>query len=928
MTHTATHHLAAAALAAALALAGAGCSKLQSDDDIVASAQTYLDQNDVNAATIQLKALLQRSPDSGPGRLLLGRALLAAGDPVAAVVELAKARELGVPDSQVLPPLARGLLATGEHVRVTSDYAQVQLPEPQAAADLLTSVATAYARQGELEQAARYAAAALQVQPGYAMAVIVQAQLKASERDVDGALLLVEDVLALEPGHERAGVLKGELLQHGKRDRAGALAAYRKVVEAHPKSVPARVAVITLLRLEGEADEAKAQVEALRQAAPNHPETVLQETQQALLEGDSAKARDLAGRLLKAVPDHPGVLFLAGLAEFRLRSYAMAEAHLSKALKSAPGYLMARQLLAQTYLRSGQPGKTLETLAPVLQGSGADGGSLALAGEAHLALGDMRQADEAFKRAGQASPDDPRVRVAVALSQVARGNPGAAVADLEAVASTDKGTRADLALITARMRSGDLPGALKAVESLRTKMPDRALPDLLQGRVLQARNDVAGARAAYEAAVKKDPKFFPAVAALAGLDVQGGQPADARKRLTALVEADPGSSAAHIALAELTSRQGGTAAEVARQLEEAIKASPGQARPRLVLVQHWLSAGDAKAALAAAQAGAAALPSDLSIQEALGRAQMASGDARQAQATFTQLVARQPGNPVALVRLAEAQTLGSDFEGAGKSLRKALEIQPTLAPAKRALAAVYVAQGKPAEALTLARELQRSDPKDALGFVIAGDVERLQRNWPAAIAAMRSALANERSTQNAVRLHQTLLAAGKPADAELAAQAWLRDSPQDAAFRFYLGDIALAQRQWAQAEQHYRAVMQLQPGNGLAVNNVAWLMLQQGKPGAVAVARQANELLPGRPALMDTLASALAAEGQLPKAIELQKEALARAPQDPKLRLNLARLLIQAGDKPQARAELEDIARLGDRFAGQDEVERLLKGVR
>ncbi len=76
MTHTATHRLAAAALAAALALAGAGCSKLQSDDDIVASAQAYLDQNDVNAATIQLKALLQRSPDSGPGRLLLGRALL------------------------------------------------------------------------------------------------------------------------------------------------------------------------------------------------------------------------------------------------------------------------------------------------------------------------------------------------------------------------------------------------------------------------------------------------------------------------------------------------------------------------------------------------------------------------------------------------------------------------------------------------------------------------------------------------------------------------------------------------------------------------------------------------------------------------------------------------------------------------------------
>ena len=928
MTRTATIRLAAAAAAAAIALAGAGCSRMQSDDDLVASARAYLEQDDINAATIQLKGLLQRSPDSGPGRLLLGRALLASGDPVAAVVELAKARELGVPDEQVLPLLARGLLATGEHARVAAEYAQIQLGNPEAAADLLTSVAVAFARKSDMVQAERYAASALQLQPGYASAVLVQAQLKASENDLDGALLLVDDVLSREPGNERAGVLKGELLQHGKRDRTGALAAYRKVVEKNPKSVAARVSIITLLRSAGEADEAKAQVEALRQAAPNHPETLLQETQQALVDGDSQKARDLSARLLKAAPDHPGVLFLAGLAEFRMRSYSIAEAHLVKALKSAPGYLQARQLLAQTYLRSGQPGKTLETLAPVLRSNRADGGSLSLAGEAHLALGDTRQADESFKRASQASPDDPRVRVAVALSQVARGNPAAAVADLEAVAANDKGTRADLALITARIRSGDLPGALKAVEALRAKVPERPLPDLLQGRVLQAKNDLPGARAAYEAAVKKDPKYYPAVAALAGLDMQGGQPVEARKRLAALAEADPGSSSAHIALAELTARQGGTAAEVARQLEDAIKASPNQARPRLVLVQHWLTAGDAKAALAAAQAGAAALPSDLALQEALGRAQMASGDARQAQTTFTQLVSRQPGNPVALVRLAEAQTLGSDFDGAAKSLRKALEIQPALGPAKRALAAVYVAQGKPADALALARELQRSDPKDALGFVIAGDVERLQRNWPAAIAAMRSALANERSTQNAVRLHQTLLSAGKPADAEQAAQAWMRDAPQDAAFRFYLGDMALAQRQWAASEQHYRAVLQLQPRNGLAANNVAWLMLQQGKPGALPYAKQANELMPGQPALMDTMASVLAAEGQLPKAIELQKEALARTPQDPKLRLNLARLLIQAGDKPQARAELEDIARLGDRFASQDEVERLLKGVR
>jgi predicted Zn-dependent protease len=104
-------------------------------------------------------------------------------------------------------------------------------------------------------------------------------------------------------------------------------------------------------------------------------------------------------------------------------------------------------------------------------------------------------------------------------------------------------------------------------------------------------------------------------------------------------------------------------------------------------------------------------------------------------------------------------------------------------------------------------------------------------------------------------------------------------------------------------------------------------MVQQGKPGAVKVAEQANEILPGRAQLLDTLATAQAAEGQVPKAIETQKQAIARSPQDPALKLNLARLYIKSGDKLRARAELEDLAGLGDKFAAQGEVAQLLKSV-
>ena len=152
-------------------------------------------------------------------------------------------------------------------------------------------------------------------------------------------------------------------------------------------------------------------------------------------------------------------------------------------------------------------------------------------------------------------------------------------------------------------------------------------------------------------------------------------------------------------------------------------------------------------------------------------------------------------------------------------------------------------------------------------------------------------------------------------------------NPRDTLFLFYLGDLALAQQQFAEAEQRYQQVLAISPAHALALNNVAWLMLQQRKPGAGAYAERAVRAAPNRPALMDTLALAHAADGQPAKAIEVQRRALAMQPDDPLLRLNLARFYAQAGEKRAAKAELDRLAALGDRFAKQDEVATLTKGL-
>jgi Flp pilus assembly protein TadD len=115
-----------------------------------------------------------------------------------------------------------------------------------------------------------------------------------------------------------------------------------------------------------------------------------------------------------------------------------------------------------------------------------------------------------------------------------------------------------------------------------------------------------------------------------------------------------------------------------------------------------------------------------------------------------------------------------------------------------------------------------------------------------------------------------------------------------------------------------------------AVDRAIWntgASVSSGEVPSGPLAEKAVSLAPGRAQLLDTLAMALAANNQLPQALELHRRTLKLAPQDPQLKMTLARLFIQAGSKAEARAELEDLAKLGANFPEQAEVAELLKQV-
>ncbi|MEO8857147.1 MAG: XrtA/PEP-CTERM system TPR-repeat protein PrsT [Burkholderiaceae bacterium] len=894
-------------------------------DTMLASARDYLAKNDPKAAVIQLKNALQKNPDLPEARFLLGTALLRGGDPVGSETELRKALALKHPQELVLPPLAKAMLAQGQARKVTDEFGQVELSKPPAQAELKTILAAAYAAQGKADLSQAALTAALAADPDYGPALLVQARQKAVQKDFDGALSSVDAIIAKSPKDQDAWKFKGDVLLYGKDKPEDALVAYAKSVEVKPDYVEGHAALLTTMLRQGNVEGATKQLESLRKVSPHGVQTTYFDTLLAFRAKDYKHARELAQQLMKVAPNSLLSLQLAGAIELQFKSLVQAEAYLTKALSIAPQSPLVRRLLTVTYLQSSQPAKALTVMEPMLKADNQDSAVNAMAGEVYLRNGDVAKAEEYFGKAAKQDPKNTRARTALALTHMAGGQADAGLAELQSVAASDSGVSADLAIIATELRRKEFDKALKAIDALEKKQPDKPLASNLRGRTLLAKQDMAGARKSFERSVAIDPMYFPSVASLAALDLADKKPDEARKRFEAVLAKDPKNGQALLAMAELRARTGAPKEEVADLIGKAVSANPTDKGPRLLLIDFHLRNKDFKPALSAAQNAVAAIPDSPELLDALGRAQQASGEMNQALNTYNKVAAMQPLSPAPQLRLAQANMAAKDTPAATQSLKRALEIKPDLLEAQAALISLAIESKNFTEATNIARTVQKQRPKEPTGYIFEGDVAVKQAKWDAAADAYRAGLKAAPSPALAIKLNATLAGGGKAAEADKFSESWLKDHPKDMAYRLYLGDSATAHKNYPVAEKMYVSVIQIQPDNPVALNNLAWVSAKMNKEGAIGYAEKAIALAPNQPAFMDTLAMLLSDKNDYPKALEWQNKAIALQPENALYKLNLAKIYIKGGKKDLARKELDELAKLGDKFAGQSEVAGLLK---
>ena len=198
-------------------------------------------------------------------------------------------------------------------------------------------------------------------------------------------------------------------------------------------------------------------------------------------------------------------------------------------------------------------------------------------------------------------------------------------------------------------------------------------------------------------------------------------------------------------------------------------------------------------------------------------------------------------------------------------------------------------------------------------------------NSAEAIKSYTRAFEKKRNSAVVLKLHSAHQLYGDAARAQDVLARWLAEFPNDVSVRMVLATGLLRQGKEKLALQEYERILELQPDNALALNNVAWLYFKRGDARALEIAERAYQRRPELALIIDTYGWLLVQDGQLDQGLALLDKALEQGPGNGDIRYHRAAALAKAGRLAEALSDLQALLESDRSFAERVTAEALLK---
>lgn len=754
-----------------------------------------------------------------------------------------------------------------------------------------------YIEQGNYPKARVALRNVLKIDPKDAEAYFLYAQVEEKEKNWRNAVAGYQQVIELNPEHERALLKLGKYyLEARATDMVGQITD--RILAKQPAHVGARALKVAATAVSGEIDAATVKAELLLTEAPTDIDAVLLMASLYTARQHAAQALPILQRGLETHPDNLELLDAQAMTYIRAGQPAEAEAILQRIVTLEPKILDHRLRLVALLDQQRQYEKAETVLREAIQvDPDSEERRLALVEYVAKRRG-VKEAEASLLQARKDLPDSPKLQFALGSLYEMTQKPEQARATYETIRSEFKGKpeglEAQVKLASLDWVAGKPDEAERQLQDVLKENPRSSDALLLRGKIALQRGNGKGAVLDFRSVLKDQPEGAEVHLLLGRAYLMTGETVLARESLEKALALKPALTDTQLLLVGLDAG-GGKLKEARQRLDPLIARDPGNVTLLGLLFQlqiqekDWERSQDTLAKLRSA--GADRMKADL----AEGHVAVAQQQWDKAEAAYRRAITQQPQAPEPLLALVQLGARRGQMQETQATLETLVAEQPTHPYAAGFLGEVLLMKGDAAAAMPQFTTATTLNPKWTTPWVHLARHAYATHQVEAGDAALKKALEAD---------------------------------PGNEQLRLMLATSFESRDRVDEAIVQYETVLKQHPKSLLAANNLAATLVdRKGDPDslqrALSLSRDFETQAPN-PYLLDTLGWAHLKLGHHQDALRLLKQAMAKAPDHPVLNYHLGVIYAQSGEKKEAKAHLSQALEAKQSFPWTEEAKAML----
>jgi tetratricopeptide (TPR) repeat protein len=633
-------------------------------------------------------------------------------------------------------------------------------------------------------------------------------------------------------------------------------------------------ALIRALREQGKSSEAFVYEEILAKSAPGTIKSNLTAAQVAYKNGNLEDAARYLEEIRAQAPGNEQAALMLGLVRFRQGRIEEAEQLLTPVAELGESEL-ASKLVAASRLQMRDPEGAQRALKNMDMAQ-TDPSVLAMVGIASLSTGDIKTGEQLLEKSLSLAPDNQQLRIRYARYLIASDQPGKAMEQIAILREQagDSDVVNSLA-IQAHLSNDNRAQAVALADQRLKDKPEDLTALMTRGELAAQANNYDRASDYFSRAARAHPDNAAPLVALGRLALAQNQQSQARAHFRKAANLSPNSLQALQGMARAYGAE-----ELKPEMEKLAEAHPQAAAPKLILLEIALTNGN--------QSRADELTAALLQRE--------SADTPPPAASIVANIYNGVG--AGLRRNGQA-------DQAGKVLKRGRVLFPENENIALQAASLAFSQNQQDEARRILQEVKRNHSQSPGPYLVEADYFASQQQHQQAAELYELAISKGAGADTKLAVVRSLEQSGRLEDAIQYAQSALGEHPRHQGLLITSAMLHQQNDNRARAIEAYEQVLEINPRNSLALNNLAWLYHQEGNKRASELSRQAYELNPENAAIADTHGWILFKSGQTAASLPILEKAHALDPESREIALHLAEAYRAAGRSADARRILE-----------------------